>query len=172
MKRFVLMSVLVLLVAIPAAQAGGLVGASIGQAKLKVNDSGLTFNESDTSWKIFGEWHLLKFFGVGLGYYDFGSPSGDVGPFNVSIDAKAWNLYAVGILPVGNLDIFGKVGYAKWDVGGDADDDGNDLAYGVGLAFKVSELIGIRAEYEIVDVSPSDASVDLDFWSIGVDFRF
>jgi opacity protein-like surface antigen len=173
MKRFILMSALVLLIAVPASQAGGLVGVSIGQAKLDLSDGSESFNESDTSWKVFGEWHILKFFGVGLGYYDLGSPSGSVGRFDVNIDAKAWNLYAVGILPIGNLDLFGKVGYANWDVGGDADESGSDFAYGVGIAFKVASKIGIRLEYEIIDPNPDDiSSADVDFWSLGVDFRF
>jgi opacity protein-like surface antigen len=170
MKRYLIMSVLVLALAVPAAQAGGLVGASIGQASLEVNDGDFRFDESDTSWKIFGEWHVLKFLGFGLGYYDLGSPSVS----SLSIDTKAWNLYAVGILPIGNIDLFGKVGYAMWDVdaGGGDGDDGSDLAYGVGIAFKVSQMIGVRLEYEIVDLKPEDASADLNFWSLGVDFRF
>ena len=106
------MSVLVLALAVPAAQAGGLVGASIGQAELEIGDSDFNLSESDTSWKIFGEWHVLKFLGFGLGYYDFGSPTF----FGENINSKAWNLYAVGILPIGNIDLFGKVGYANWDV--------------------------------------------------------
>ncbi len=78
--------------------------------------------------------------------------------------------FAVGFLPTGPVDLFAKVGLIAWDSkieGGVFDDDGSDLAYGVGAQFRVLGL-SIRAEYEKFEIS----DVDLDMISVGLTYTF
>jgi opacity protein-like surface antigen len=49
------------------------------------------------------------------------------------------------------------------------DDDGTDPAYGLGAAFRLTDAVSLRAEYELFDVGDLD---DLNMWSAGVEFNF
>ncbi|MCY1187970.1 hypothetical protein D9M73_290160 [compost metagenome] len=56
------------------------------------------------------------------------------------------------------MRVFGSVGAHAWDADGNATDDdtGVDLTYGVGVEFDVFRNIGLRAEYEVLEVGEID----------------
>jgi hypothetical protein len=154
-----------LLTLAPAAHAGGFVGASWLESTVDIED----FDESDSGYKIFGGWHFFKFFGVEGGYYDFGNPSKG----STDVEVTAWNISGKGVLPLGPVKLFGKVGYFLWDADGNFDgsrfsEDDNDIGYGVGVAFVVIGKVEIRAEYELIDLDDAD----LDVASVGAAWRF
>ena len=71
--------------------------------------------------------------------------------------------------------LFARVGAVNWDAdvsvsgfdaGGGA--DGTDFTYGAGAQFRVGSL-GIRAEYEVFDISDAD---NVDLLSLGVTWTF
>ena len=152
------------------------VGASIGDTSVKVDDPAGNFNASDTSFKAFAGYRFMKFFGVEGSYIDFGSPDDSVGGTDVSIDATAFDAFAVGVLPIGDhFEVFGKLGLLFWDtdidvsgVGSDSD-SGNDTAWGVGAAFIFGKHLGVRAEYEVFDIEDTD---DVNMFSVGAEWRF
>lgn len=169
---------LVLLSGTAVAHAGLFLGASVGDASVSQEDSGLSFDSSDTGYKVFGGFTFVKFFGLEASYLDLGTQEDEVFPgIDVSVDATAWNAYLVGILPIGgHFEIFGKAGVVVWDtstsisgLSGEESDDGNDPAYGVGLRFTFGHFFGIRAEYERFDIEDTD---DVDLASVGAEFRF
>ena len=176
MRNRILALVLVAIGMTSAALAGeAYVGAAVGKTGVKVSDQGATFDESDNSYKVYGGFRFLKFFGVEGSYVDLGAPKDTVGGSDVTIDATAWDAFAVGVLPLGFFEIFGKVGMVAWDsdvkisgTGSDSD-SGTDPAYGVGIAFKLGKLLAIRAEYERLDIEDTDK---VDMASVGLDFRF
>ena len=75
----------------------------------------------------------------------------------------------------GLFGIFGKVGYASWDLKasasglGSASIDGTDLAYGLGMRLNFSS-VEVRLEYEQFDVD--DAPNEIDLLALGVVWRF
>jgi len=179
MVRRLLLTILVLGVCTATAHAGVFVGASVGDAKLSVDDSGFSFDESDFAYKIYGGFTFIKFFAVEASYVDLGSPKDTVSPgVDATIDITAWDVYGVGILPLGkHIEIFGKAGFVFWDsktkfsgaLTGSGSESDSDTAYGAGINFKLGDHIGIRAEYEVFDVSDVDT---LDMASVGVNIRF
>jgi hypothetical protein len=101
---------------------------------------------------------------------NFGEPKDDVSGFPLEADGDGISAFAVGFLAVGPVDLFAKAGLIAWDSkieGGVFDDDGSDLAYGVGAQFRVLGL-SIRAEYEKFEIT----DVDLDMISIGLTYTF
>ncbi len=180
MKRAVLTVAVASLLFMPKAYAGFLVGASVGQAGVDIQDSNADFNEDDTGFSARVGYRFFKFFGVEAGYVDFGSPEGDVGNnVNLEADATGWDIYAVGVIPITRLEIFGKVGYFDWDFdsdlsnGSSASGDGKDLSYGVGIGLHVLGPFHIRAEYEVFKINVDDTDdSELSMVSIGADFRF
>jgi hypothetical protein len=133
-------------------------------------------DDDDFAWKAFVGFQFLPWLGVEGGYVDFGE-AGDTTPtLAVTTEIDGWNAFLVGRLPVGPVDIFGKVGVIFWDVEFDIDDglgdafssDGEDLAYGVGASINFGNL-GIRAELELYDI---DAVDDLFMLSAGLVYHF
>ena len=178
-KGFLRFLIVAAVVCVPFTGAFGkaYVGASAGQGVTQV-DAGLgeSFDASDTSFKVLGGWRFMKFFAVEADYRDLGSQSDMVLGEQYVIDTSAIDLFAVGVVPLGSFEVFGKAGYSMWDadmsivgVPGSGSDDGNDLAYGVGGAYKFGGKFAVRLEYEMFDIENTD---DVTMASVGIDFRF
>jgi hypothetical protein len=157
-----------------AADNGFYLGGSVGQANLKIDDitdgiSTADFNGDDTAFKLIAGIRPLDWLGVEAAYVNFGEPEDTVLNQKLKADGDGISAFAVGFLPTGPVDLFAKVGLISWDskISGTLDDDGTDLAYGVGAQFRVLGL-SIRAEYEKFDIS----DVDLDMISVGLTYTF
>lgn len=167
-----------------AVQDGWFIGASIGQSMIESNiddpefPGAGSFDESDFAWKLYGgyNWVLARTFGFGIegGYVNFGSPSDTIlGDVPIKIEPTAIDLFATLGFDIGPVGIFGKVGYAWWDVDVDVgnqgfSDDGDDPVYGIGARFNLFSL-EFRGEYEYFDTADVD---DVAMWSLGVVWRF
>lgn len=162
---------------VTGAFASAYVGAAAGQGSTEI-DTGSgspTFDASDMSFKVLGGYRVMKFFGVEGDYRDLGTQSDNVGGQEIDLATTAIDLFAVGIIPVGKaFEVFGKAGYSMWDADitmaglGNASDDGNDLAYGIGAAYTFGKF-AVRMEYEQFDIEDTD---NVSMASIGADFRF
>lgn len=142
-----------------AVEPGGYLGFSIGSADDDVLD------ESDTGYKILGGFNANNNIGFEIAFVDLGSYVNDL------LDQYGVAFEVVGYLPVANnFDLFGKLGIFSWTVEvGAADDDGTDLTYGFGGAFRASPQISVRAEWErFTDISGGD----VDLLSAGVTYHF
>jgi OOP family OmpA-OmpF porin len=163
----------VLTMSFGALLAGGpaYVGGSIGNSSVEVEDSGVSFDASDTAFKVYGGYRFFKFFGVEGSYVDFGSPE-DSG---FTIEPDGWDAFAVGVLPIGErFEVFGKLGLLWWDAdisgsGFSDSDSGSDTAWGVGGAFKIGDHFAVRLEYEVFDIEDTE---DVNLFSVGGEWRF
>jgi hypothetical protein len=90
----------------------GYVGASVGNAKVKADPADVRFSEWDTSWKVFAGYMFNENIGAEIGYHDMGSP--DDSGFEVS-ELTAFTSQVIGVLPLGQFDLFAKVGLAYYD---------------------------------------------------------
>ena len=168
--------VAVLLALAPSARAadkGLYLGASIGQATTKDVTDDFDFDADDTGFKLFAGARLLDYFGIEGGYVDFGSPSDEIDGVDIDSDSHALDAFAVGFLPITTFDLFGKVGFVNWSSDFDIpdfdfsdDDDGTDLAYGVGAQFRLGSA-AIRAEWERFDIGDH-----IDMISVGLSWTF
>ena len=144
-------------------------GASIGDATLEEDTSG--FDGNDTGYKFYGGFRFFKFFGIEAAWEDFGNP--DSGGANAEV--QRFDVFAVGVIPIKRLELWGKIGVGYWDSkaslsgGGSLNDDGTDTSYGVGIGFELTRMFWIRAEYESFELDDID---DLTMVSIGLDIRF
>jgi hypothetical protein len=180
------------------ALAGPYAGASFGQASTDVQlsdlDDGSTLSsgsvdDTSTCWKIYGGFRAFKFFSVEAGYTDLGEVSAnavsdgsgliyDAGDVASTYEAEALSVATLGVLPLGRVNLFAKVGYMFWDADaslsnsafGDivASDDGEDVMYGAGLVWDYKGLGELRFEYETAEV----AATDINTLSAGVSFLF
>ncbi len=170
---------------------GFYIGGGIGQFNVKIDDvdetdeAVQTLDDDDNSWKAFVGWRMNPYFALELAYIDFGGPndtfetSGTSGDY--SVDLSGFAPYLIGTIPLGPVELFGKVGYYFYDIDlrADFDDptfpdvDGGasdeDLLYGFGVGMTFFERLNARLEYEKID---SDFVDDADaLWLSGA-WRF
>ena len=153
-----------------AKDEGFYIGASAGAVTIKdkVSDiSDITFDESDFAFKIFGGYQFNGLFALEGGYVDFGSPSGD----GIEVDAYGIDAFGVVGIPIGPIRGFAKGGGIYWDgdasaFGFTANDDGFDLAAGVGLELELFGL-GVRGEVEYFDFAD-----EVWMYTVGATFTF
>jgi OOP family OmpA-OmpF porin len=179
------------------AQDKGLyLGGSLGQSKVSLDCTGASScDDKDTSWKIFAGYQVNRNFAIEVGYSNLGEATANVPAFvvggipipasRVSIEATAWELVAVGSLPVAErFSLFGKLGLYRADTdvsiaftgaGTATDNDSNtDLTFGVGARYDFTRNLGLRAEWQrYSDVKAGDfGDSNVDVLSLGIIYRF
>ncbi len=198
MRRAVLTIAFAALVFAPAARAEIIAGGGVGQSNIEfdfdTDRQEFTFDEGDTGWKIHAGFRFLKFFGLGASYIELGAPEDTfedvviraglpLVDVDLETDAFAAGVWAEGVLPLGGrFELFGRLQYLYWDSevavtteipgvvqpGVIYEDDGWDVAWGAGAAFRFAGLLAIRLEYELFEVSETNST---SFASIGLDIR-
>lgn len=147
-------------------------GAGISKDRLsEITDSGAVFSDiHNTSWKVLAGFRPISVVSAEVDYLDLGSQSGTFLSHNGNgnANAKAFAAYGVGYLPnpVPFLDLFGKVGLARWQLDGNGTASvpqgtalsifsfskrGTEFAWGVGAGVHISN-IGARLEYESFNI--------------------
>jgi len=175
MKKFAIAAA-VLLFLTPAAWAGAYVGASIGQSDSSIAGGGFSVDSGDTSWKILGGYTFMKFMGVEGSYRNLGGVDQTIGTTSISTDTSSMDLFGVGFLPLGKVDLFAKVGYSRIELeatiavpllpplSGSVTE--NELAYGIGANIGFGK-ISVRVEYEAFDTAETMSMI-----SAGALFKF
>ena len=170
---------------------GFYVGGGWGQFNVQVDDFDDTddaiarIDDDDHAWKLFAGYRFNQNFAIEAAYIDFGGPddrfsaSGSSGDYRVELNGLA--PYLIGTLPIGPVELFGKVGYYFYDVdlradlddlGGDvfqSNSSGEDLLYGFGVGMTFVERLNARLEYEKID---ADEIADADAMWLSASWRF
>ena len=177
MRKFV--ALLALAVGAGAAHAdNGLlyVGAGISNDNLK-DITATNSSLSSTNWKVWAGVRPVSLFAVEADYIDLGSQSVTSqfvsGTTSTHVNYKAFTGYAVGYVPIPlpYLDVFGKVGLARWTASGGAttvigpnppgffslSDNGTQFAWGAGGQLHIGNF-GARLEYENFSIRNTDGA--------------
>lgn len=177
----------------PDNDEGLYLGAAFGQFNVNVDDIDDTdeaiskIDDDDRAWRIFAGWRLNPYFAFELNYVDFGENSGSTSSSasgssgDYSVDLAGFQPAVYGIVPVGPVELFAKVGYYFYDVDLRFDFDSLDsenfrsdtseeaLSYGGGVGMTLFERLNAKLEYEKIDTDVID---DLDaIWLSGA-WRF
>lgn len=166
------------------ANAGGYLGVGLGQSSADILpiDFGpgvySSVTDTDTAVKFFGGFELNRNFAVEIGYTYLGEMGVDYsdGIYNDFERAETSAAYfaAVGSIPLGGVSLFGKVGFASWNMDYSWSDDfgeywsestsGVDPMFGVGMQFNVTNAVSLRAEYErFMDIGDQDTIGQSDY---------
>lgn len=106
----------------------------------------------------------------------------ETGPVTQTLDHDGIQLSVLAHIPfTAQFSVFGKVstnylnvGYQD-NVGGSLDDSGMHLGVGAGLAYQVSDQLGLRATFErlmITDVGSSSGDFDVDQVALALNYSF
>jgi len=138
------------------------VGASVGQADYKdgcqgVSGPGISCDDKDTAWRIFGGYQFSRNLAAELGYHNLGEikASNSFNGATATIKASAWELVGVGLLPFANrFSGYGKLGLYYGTTEGSsnfsasATDNNTGLTWAVGLQFDPTPPVGLRVELQ------------------------
>lgn len=163
------------------------IGAGFGQGHFGTNGTDLTgldnasVDKTDNTYTVRAGYRPSPYWAVELGYYDLGryefhgNLSGTGIAVNGRAEAKSTGVSLVGILPVDQFDLYGRIGYARSElkanasttlVNANAKDHQNEATYGVGGRWNVQPNWGVFVEWMKND------KIEVDSYMIGVDFRF
>jgi hypothetical protein len=155
-----------------AAQADDLgvyLAGSLGDAQQNYGPDVFSAHGSQTGYKFAVGIRPLPVVAAEVSYIDFGRAYNGID----YADTDAIGVFALGILPIPVVDVYGKVGLADWRTDGQSPfygfhRTGTDLAYGAGAGTHWGS-IGVRVEYERYEVSHSN---DMGMASVGVIWTF
>lgn len=184
-KSLLLTSALLLGAAAPAfaADNGFYLGASVGRSNVDIDNIGglsaADFSGDDTGFKLIAGIRPLDFIAVEASYMDLGEESRNLPGLSTNVEASALSAYVLGFLPIPLplVDVYGKIGLARWEVDGSlsslannfrVDDNGTEFAYGAGIQVGFGSLAA-RLEYESFDIDNTDG---LDLYTLGVTWTF
>lgn len=123
------------------------VGGDIGQSKFKDACNGFSScDDTDTAWGLFAGYQFNRNLGAEIGYHDLGNVSTSSG----DISAKAWEIDAVGTLPLANqFSAYGKLGgYHGRFNGAGLDNKSDDWTWGAGVQWDLTRNVGLRGEFQ------------------------
>jgi OOP family OmpA-OmpF porin len=134
--------------------------------------AGITVTSCDNrgvAWKGFAGYQFIRYFGVELGYYDFGKGTIKTAGGGQA-EFKARGPYAGIVLSApltDSLSVIGRVGALRWSTKLNPDaasgitsasDNGINGAFGVGLEYMFTDTFGMRAEFERFTAVGNDAT--------------
>jgi OOP family OmpA-OmpF porin len=152
---------------LPRRTSGFFVGGGLGYSDVDLQSDQLKLSGGDFSYKVFAGYQFPKyafmpfdtFFALEGGYTDLGQIDEDALGASFELDIDGFDVYFTGYLPItGSLDLVGKVGIYIWDakIEGNSqpidDDDGSDLALGLGLEYRSGKAYGARLTLESFDM--------------------
>lgn len=162
-----------------AADNGFYLGAGITHTDFKLSVDGIDDDETldDSSFKLIAGIRPLDWLAFEANYLDLGKAKFNDGS-NVSIDSKAVTASALFLADVGVVDLYARIGAAKWDSdfhspGANASDDGWDPTFGAGVGLHFGS-IGARLEYEVFKTESLNDAVnnDIKTLSLSVTYTF
>ncbi|HUN74952.1 MAG TPA: hypothetical protein VMU40_10590 [Steroidobacteraceae bacterium] len=172
----------------PQTQADTGIYIGAGYVRARVNNvfgtTDYNFRIDDNAWKALVGFRPIPFFAAEADYDDLGHQSqsllGGMPPLPAygHADARSFDLFGVGFLPLGPVDLFGKAGGARWSLsdnlqgpGGTLfalDRNGTSFAWGAGAQVHYGPA-GLRLEYEHFEMPYTDGARLL---SVSVMFTF
>jgi OmpA-OmpF porin, OOP family len=149
-------------------------GGALTQSKYDVDGFGVSgIDDGDDGWKAILGYRFTSRYGVEGSFIYFGQATAPAtaagGPFLA--EARAIPAFGVGYLPLGPVELFGKIGLALVDAQGNVgaaeyDERSIEFAFGAGAQVRLNRF-AIRAEYERFD---TDAIGKLGLFSLGVTY--
>lgn len=146
-------------------------GGDLGQSKFKDACSGIAgCDDKDTQWGLFGGYRFHPNFAAEIGYHDLGSVSTPGG----NINGKAWEIDAVGLLPLTEqFSAYGKLGgYRGKYQGRGLDNKSTDWTWGAGVQWDFTRNVGLRGEYQQYRNFGSNGGPNVDVLRVGALYRF
>jgi OOP family OmpA-OmpF porin len=170
------------------AMAQWYIAGDFGTTEFDLDCSGTTScDTSDVGYRIAGGYQLNQNFAFELSYFDLGKASfaGNVPPFGAvtgSVGLTGFSLSALGIVPINQFSIYGRLGIASVEttldgavagLGSASDSEtSTPLLVGFGAAYAFNKNFSARLEWSRTTAKFEDEEGDVDLLSLGLVYRF
>lgn len=166
---------------------GFYIGGGVGEAtvELEDDDSAVDFKGDDTGHKLIAGYRIIDWVAVEANYANYGEARDTLFGFEFESDFKALSVSGLGMLPLGNFDLFGRLGVARVDgtfravrFNASTSDESTQPIFGLGGQYRHDNL-GFRVEWEAIELGfddDGDDERDGDDWvelvSVAVTYKF
>ena len=156
-----------------AADNGFYLGAGLTSTNFDAKINGISGDDDDNGFKVIAGFRPLDWLAFEANYMDLGG----VDTNGVNIDTTALTVSGLVLAEIGIVDLYARVGAAKWDADfglsgvGNVSDDGWEPTYGVGVGVHFGSL-GVRAEYERFSAKALDDQIDTDVGTVSVSVTY
>ena len=157
-----------------AAEERWYVGAGVMESDLGFE----VFDHSATGWQAFGGYRFTRYIAAEAGYLDTGDAEETIEGSDVTLNATGSHVSVIAAWPIGeSFALHARAGMINWDAELTISDDlgtttsdatGQDLFWGAGATFNVTERFGLRLEYAV----PEMEEVDVSSIALSVLYRF
>jgi hypothetical protein len=168
---------------LPGFYVGGAIGR--GNVQLEDTDTPEDFDSNDTSFKLIAGYRIIDWVAVEVNYASYGQPDDTVFGLGLEAELDALSASAIGLLPLGDFDLFARGGLAYWDVslrasrfGTEVSEDNVDPLFGFGAQYRAGN-VAIRLEWEAMLLGiddDGDDEADGDDWAdmltLGLTYKF
>lgn len=167
-----------------AEQNGFFVEAGVGMSSVDTGVDGvpgLSVDEEDVSFSIGAGYSFTKMFALEAGYVDLGEVEFSVPAAAYTASLSADGFYfgprlTLEITP--QFEVYGRVGVFAWDaefkdsLGDSGSDDGTDIYFGIGAAYKISEQVSLGADWTRYAYEDGGDDFDVDTFGAKLKFNF
>jgi opacity protein-like surface antigen len=153
--------------------ASAYIGGSIGYYRINDDDfldGNDRLKDNRTAWRGYAGLEANRIVAIEAAYTDFGKTTDSDADMELT-GVSAAVLVSIPLIPI--IAPYGKIGVMFWDrdrtLGPlSSSDDGNDIFFGLGTRFTVTNHFDIRLEYERYAIDDTD----IDMASLNLQFRF
>ena len=150
------------------------VGVAVGTASYDVDlGASGSFEEDGTATKIYAGYNINKYVAAEATYYNFSeasvgaieNPISPGSPISAEASMKGFGAYGVGMYQVSKeVKLMAKLGILSWDADVRIDttnreNDGADVAYGLGISYAFTKELLATAEWETFDSDNPELSM-------------
>lgn len=156
-------------------------GVGMSSADTGINGSGVSVDEDDVFFSIGAGYGFNNMFAMEAGYIDLGEVKVSVPASAYTATGSADGFYfgprlTLEITP--QFDAYGRVGVLAWDAevkdsnGFSASDDGTDVYFGIGAAYKISDQVSLGADWTRYTFKSDGEDLDVDTFGAKLKFYF
>lgn len=160
--------------------------AEVGAGMTKVdtdvdNIPGVSVDDEDMFFSIGGGYSFNKIFALEAGYTDLGEAEISIPQIAYSATISADGFYfgprlTLELSP--KFEAYGRIGMFVWDGefkdsdGYSVSDDGSDIYFGIGAAYKISDQVSLGADWTRFTVESDGDEADIDTFGAKLKFNF
>lgn len=157
------------------------VGAGMTKVDTNIDLSGMSVDDEDMFFSIGGGYSFNKMFALEAGYADLGEAEVSVPQIAYSATASADGFYfgprlTLELAP--KFEAYGRIGMFVWDGefkdsdGYSESDDGTDIYFGIGAAYKISDQVSLGADWTRFAGESNGEDADIDTFGAKLKFNF
>lgn len=165
-----------------AEQSRFFIEAGVGMSSTDLgSEPGVSVDEKDVFFSIGAGYSFNKMFAIEAGYIDLGKVKISVPaiPYTATLSADGFYFGPRLTLEISpQFEAYGRVGVLAWDaevkdsLGFSASDDGTDVYFGIGAAYKISKQVSLGADWTRYAYEGDGEDSDVDTFGAKLKFNF